>query len=293
VGASKSPELCPGGPVSAPRRRLDASPRVSAPPCSPGLRESSLAYATQEFRRRRVVRLLQFGVRGGVDAAVRRNFRRCVRVALSPVVAEFARSPRPRSQASNAWLSAESVRQADGRKRDSLGTVRIFRSVLLELNPVVLVAEQAANTSDPWSDVLPSVVTSFLTTLITLGLTGLVAWLSRKKTKQSAPIRVKRGSGDSHYVVNETRRPFTSISANVNSRTGSYRSATGWPGPSLLPGESIALGNLVDGETLLLQWVEFRRGKKVNKYVEVVRIRADEEEYSPKLRKEPDVMHGG
>lgn len=129
----------------------------------------------------------------------------------------------------------------------------------------------------------PAALTSVVTTLATLGVTSGWKSVSQRLSHKQFPIKVKRGSGNSYELINESKRPFTNVYAYIGQQDGSSRPID-FPSTSLLPKRSMPLGDVIPGETISIQWHEFRRGKETYYSLEPIRVREDAEEYLPKKR---------
>jgi hypothetical protein len=147
--------------------------------------------------------------------------------------------------------------------------------------------------SDPWQTMLPTVTTSVLTTLATLGVTFGVGSLSRRSKKRLHPILIKRGSGSSFDVINQSKLVFTSLSVYITAADGQWRdSGLGYP-PAVLPQHSVHINTLHAGEVISISGCVFRHGKEQYVYFDPVRIREEIEEYQPRRLDEPPMSYGG
>ena len=151
--------------------------------------------------------------------------------------------------------------------------------------------------SDAWSSVVPSVVTSAITTIVTMGIVGGTRAIKNRGALDKAPLILQRQSGPSWVIVNRTKRNLTGVGANalrpaVEGGEGVLAFPQHWQidihGGILYPNQGAYAGELRDGDSVTVNWVTLGRSKAKRWHSASTRIRGDEDEFI--FRLEPSMV---
>lgn len=130
---------------------------------------------------------------------------------------------------------------------------------------------------NPWAALIPTVVTSAITTLVTMGIVGVVQMFKARGSLNKAPLELRRGAGNAWSLYNRTNRVMNGLAANVASRDNQYRTFDTQPG--YLPAKQpLWLGEMSEGDTLQVTWVTLGRRNAKRWHNASVRIRDDADE---------------
>jgi hypothetical protein len=142
---------------------------------------------------------------------------------------------------------------------------------------------------NPWTSVIPSVVTSAITTLVTMGIVGSSRAVSRRGALKANPLTLKRQQGKHWEVVNNTKRNLTGVSIQVmpESEEG-IRPIDTWGG-ILYARRTQWVGALNEGDTVSVNWVTLGRSKARLWHSATARVRGDEDEFP--MRTETNSAH--
>lgn len=143
--------------------------------------------------------------------------------------------------------------------------------------------------SDPWASVLPSAVTSVVTTLITLAATFGVGRVKRTNSLNRQPLLIRQTSPTAWGVLNRTKRLMLEFNANVQS-DNDYRALD--TGRTVYAYGDGYLGEIRPGELVTINWVEMKRNRPKSSHHVSFRMKADVDEYLPEVR-EPYGNGGG
>lgn len=115
--------------------------------------------------------------------------------------------------------------------------------------------------SDPWAGFVPTVVTSAATALVTLGITGGVRAVARRREATKVPLTLRRGAANTWRLRNERRGTLYGIEYAVVSEDEPWRqvvAAAGGGRINLKRGEETYIEDLAADDTLLIAWVRRR-----------------------------------
>ncbi|QRY40840.1 hypothetical protein JVX92_00665 [Microbacterium hominis] len=137
---------------------------------------------------------------------------------------------------------------------------------------------------DPWASVVPSAVTSVITTLITLTATFGVAKLRGRSDRNAFPVSVRRSAASGGWVIsNRTKRFLSDVSINVHTTDNKWRQIVEYgPFTSLYPQSERHVGDLNVGEGVTMRWTELKRNKPARYRSIEFRVKEGEEEYMPR-----------
>lgn len=118
--------------------------------------------------------------------------------------------------------------------------------------------------SDPWAAIGPTIATSAITTLLTLGLTGGVRALTKRHASRKFVFRLYQGAASTWRLQNTSGRMMYGVDCRVDPGEGrDWRSANeddGVPGSRDLPkGDELYFRGLQPSDTLLIAWTKVRR----------------------------------
>lgn len=140
--------------------------------------------------------------------------------------------------------------------------------------------------------VAPTVVTSAITTLVTMGIVGAVQTFKARGSLKRSPLELRRGAGNSWSLYNRTNRVMNGLGAYVATADNQHRQLETHPG--FIPAKQLHwLGEMKDGDTLGVNWVTLGRRNAKRWHSASVRIRDDADELLLKVTTNPGGGRGG
>jgi hypothetical protein len=119
--------------------------------------------------------------------------------------------------------------------------------------------------SSAWAGVIPAIVVSVATTLITLGISSLVGKRSERLNRTKRPVEITRTGATSWSINNRSKRILVGLGGNVESPAPpggqpDYRQIEGYGGV-LHPQSQMWIGDLNHGDVVSVNWSVIRRGR--------------------------------
>jgi hypothetical protein len=113
--------------------------------------------------------------------------------------------------------------------------------------------------SDGWSGILPTVVTSGITSVVTIIIAGLGSRYAARRAALKYPLFLYQGTAQIWRLRNDTKRPLLGVEYGLVDQNGNFRIAIEHAG-DLAAGDSLHIGDARGlwgvelGDTLLLAW---------------------------------------
>ena len=130
-----------------------------------------------------------------------------------------------------------------------------------------------------WLTVLPSIVASVVTTLLTLLITTGVGKVSRRSSYNDRPLILTR-TPTGIRLRNRSKRALIDAQPTIYKPDGTWRDDPVNTLGTLIPGHEAYLA-AEDNDTVEIHWMELRRNKYHNSWRVQFRLKPDVDEYTP------------